>query len=99
MSEKTETTWTCSRCGDVKVLPIDKQPKGWIRVHFGAPPRSGASHVAGDLCRQCEKRLYDFVNGTDAQAVEKDRQMLESLERVMASLDEADEPTEQRPDA
>lgn len=91
VSEKTETTWTCSRCGAVEVLSTDKQPRGWIRVGFANPPRQPISQTLGDLCKRCEKRVYAWVNGTDVEEVQKDRALLESLEHVMASVNQTHE--------
>lgn len=86
MSETTETIWTCERCGAVARTSAGHRPKGWIDVSFAHPIRHHDRQFIADLCKRCERWLYDFVTGKDAEAVRRDMQLLDRLEAVEASL-------------
>lgn len=66
MSERTETTWTCTRCEAGLVGARDWQPPGWARLYKAVPPRSGPSgaYMVADLCRDCLDALGWFIDRT-----------------------------------
>lgn len=65
MSERSETTWACSRCGVTEVTPYGQQPPHWTRWWFASPPRGERRDPVGDLCNECGGDLVSFALGND----------------------------------
>lgn len=90
MPERTETTWTCSRCGAIETLPGTDQPKDWTRVGFVNPPKASWGDkltILGDLCNgpRCGGLLVAFMHGEELSEAMRIDEMEAAMARIGAT--------------